>query len=213
MTDLSSAALAATTAVALADDQRRAWFQALCELAPESTSDTLAHDLTTAADTTGVAAGTVEELLRVLECDPDPVGTLAELRAAGPDLLEQAYLAATAEPAAAAEVDERAWTEFLHSHGRQWSREEETWPPFREWFRYEAGQRGLGEPARMFVEYAESRDKAQTFDDYQVPHPAAAAARPAEPEVPDVSAFPEVKEGDEGSWVAYADALLTRAGY
>jgi hypothetical protein len=198
MTDLSTAALSAVTAVALDHDQRRAWFEALCTLPDGSTVDSL-----TTAD---LPAPAVDELLRVLAEDPDPEGTLAELRAAGPEVLEQAYLAATAEDST--EVDEHAWDEFLRSHGARWSREEETWPAFREWFLFEADQRGLGEPARQFAEYAEGRDKAQTFDEYQVPRPAAAA-----PAAPDVSAYPAVTEGDQGDWVAYANQLLTRAGY
>jgi hypothetical protein len=213
MADLSSAAFSATTAVALGPDERRAWFQVLGDVEPEPSWDLVAPALTTAAADAGVGAGTVEEFLRVLENGPDPMATLAELRAAGPDQLEEAYLAATTEPATegGGEVDEAAWTEFLHAHGAGWNRDEESWPAFRVWFLYEADERGFGAPARSFIEYAEGRDKAQTFDDYQIPHPA--TEEPAVPAPQDASEFPEVKEGDQGEWVAYADALLTRAGY
>jgi hypothetical protein len=220
MTDLSSAAFSAATAVALSPDERQTWFEVLGGLDLEPNWDLAAPALTAAAAEAGVAAGTVEEFLAVLADGPDPMATLAELRAAGPDLIEEAYLAATAEPEEAAagggEFDDAAWTEFLHTNGAGWSREEDTWPPFRVWFLYEADQGGFGEPARAFIEYAESRDKAQTFDDYQVPHADTAGtepSEPAEPAAPDVSAYPEVKEGDQGEWVAYADTLLTQAGY
>jgi len=212
MSDLSSTAFSAMTAVALAPDERQVWFQVLCDLDADLTWDQAEPALTTSAAAAGVGTDTVEEFLRVVANDSDPMSVLAELRAAGPDLLEDTYLAATAgpdttDPAAGGEVDEAAWTEFLHSHGARWNREEDAWPQFRDWFLYEADQRGLGDPARAFVEYAESGDKTQTFADYQVPYPDVATAEP------DVSAYPEVTEGDQGEWVAYADALLSQAGY
>ena len=49
MTDLSSAAFSAATAVALSPDERRAWFQVLGGLDPEPTWDLAAPALTTAA--------------------------------------------------------------------------------------------------------------------------------------------------------------------
>lgn len=213
MADLSSAAFSATTAVALSPGELRAWFQVLCDFEPEPSWDLVAPALTTAATSAGVGTTVVEEFLRVLDNGPDPLATLAELRAAGPDGLEEVYVAATAEPVAGGEADEAAWIEFLHSHGVGWHRDEDSWPAFRVWFLYEADQHGLGEPARAFIEYAEGRDKAQTFDEYQVPHATNATDAAEEPAAPDVNEFPSVKEGDQGEWVAYADALLTRAGY
>jgi hypothetical protein len=212
MTDLSSAAFSATTAVALAPDERRNWFLVLGDFDPEPTWDLTAPALTASATAAGVGSATVEEFLRALENSPDPMAVLAELRAAGADLLEEAYLStsAEAEPAGGSEVDPAVWTEFLTTNAARWDREEDSWPPFRVWFLYEADQLGLGEPARAFVDYAESRDKSQTFDDYQIPHP---AGEQDEPAAQDVSEYPAVREGDQGEWVAYADALLTRAGY
>lgn len=218
-----------------AASERQAWFQALCdtyEANPETTWDEFVENLTPAAEAAGVSPTVVTEFVQVMADSPAPLDAVAEMHQTGVDDLETAYAGAAVDTDAGtdaeAEADPRAWLAALHELGAHWDRDETNWPVFREWFRFETERRGLGAEGQAFVEYAEAGDKVAVFEQYQVPNPAQVAEPEivAEPEpadelgaapepepAPAVDEFPEVREGDSGDWVAYADELLTRAGY
>ncbi len=212
MSTLSPAATAAATAVALDATEQHVWFTTLVttvEEAPQATDE----EFEAAFSAAGLLADQVEVHLQVLAQDPHATDTLAELAAAGADTLVSVYNGQFA--AAGEQYDEHAWTAALYELGARWDRTEESWPQFREWFRYECAARGLGAPAQEFVDYAESRDKAVTFTEYGVPSPEAPAPaeEPAPEEEPAVSEYPELGVGDSGDWVAYAERMLSQAGY
>lgn len=204
MSTLSPAATAAVAAVALDATERHVWFTALVTTIRDAPRATVG-EFATAFSAAGPRADQVAVLTQVLERDPHATDTLAELAAAGADTLVSVYegqLEAAGEQVAEP-YDENAWTAALHELGARWDRTEESWRQFRDWFRYECAARGLGAPAQEFVDYAESRDKAATFAEYGVPSP----------EEPAVSEYPELGVGDSGDWVAYAERMLTKAGY
>lgn len=210
MSTLSPAATAAATAVALDATEQHVWFTTIVTTVQETPRATV-DELATALSAAGLRADQVEVLVAVLAQDPFATDTLTELAAAGADTLVSVYngqFDVAGEPVAEP-YDENAWAAALHELGARWDRTEESWQQFREWFLYECAARGLGAPAQEFADYAESRDKAATFAEYGVPSPEA----PAVAEEPAVSEYPELGVGDSGDWVAYAERLLTQAGY
>lgn len=210
MSTLSPAATAAATAVALDPAEQHVWFTTLVTTIQEAPHAGL-DEFATACTAAGLRADQVAVLLRLLEQDPHATDTLTELAAAGADTLVSVYNGQfeAAEEPVAEPYDDNAWTAALHELGVRWDRTEESWQQFREWFLYECAARGLGGPAQEFVGYAESRDKATTFAEYGVPAPEA----PVREEEPSVSEYPELGVGDSGDWVAYAERMLTQAGY
>lgn len=217
MSTLSPAGTAAVTAVDLADPaDQYVWFTTLVttiQAAPAAGLDDFATAFTDAAASAGVRSDAVAELLLVLEQDSNATDTLAELAATGVDTLMSIYsgLLEAGEPAV---HDEAAWTAALHELGARWDRTEGNWVQFRDWFLYECAARGMAKPASEFVAYAESRDKAATFAEYQVPLPVGAEAQEQkEEQAAEVSEYPELGVGDSGDWVAYAERMLAQAGY
>ncbi|MFC4856939.1 hypothetical protein [Actinophytocola glycyrrhizae] len=219
-----ASAFAAATAVPIdAASERRAWFQALCdtyEADRETSWDGFVQNLAGAVEQAGVRQDVVTEFVRVMAELPAPLEVVAEMHQAGVDTLDAAYESAYEDVAqagagfeeGAADTDPKVWHATLHELGARWDRDEASWLTFREWFSYETGQRGLGAEGQAFVEYAEAGDKVQVFDEYGVPG-YALATRETAADAPAVAEFPVVTEGDSGDWVAYADELLTRAGY
>lgn len=211
------------------------------EADPGTTWDEFVQSLTAAAGQSGVSEDVVTEFARVMAEFPAPLDVLADMHQAGVDALDAAYENATVADESAddgadtvvadgtgehgapavVETDPAVWQAALTELGARWDREEASWPVFREWFVYETGQRGVGAEGLAFVEYAEAGDKARVFDEYGIPAPArtdepaqeSTPDTPETPETPAVEEFPVVAEGDTGDWVAYADDLLTRAGY
>lgn len=113
------------------------------------------------------------------------------------------------------QYDESAWQAFLAEHGVRWDGAGASWEQFKRWFLYEAERRTLTVPANGFVTYVEGQaDKASVFALYGISITTASADPAGEPQAnSDVSAFPEVKEGDSGEWVQYLDAMLTSQGF
>jgi hypothetical protein len=72
--------------------------------------------------------------------------------------------------------DYQAWNSYLAQNGPRWDGTEESWPQFREWFVYDAGQNQVGESAKGFIALAESGDKREVFTSYGVTLPAVSAA-------------------------------------
>lgn len=214
MADLSVAAVSAVVAASIATTgERRIWF-ALLQQTYENTDvasgwDTFAGELATAAPDAGVAESVVDEFLQAMADESNPLEAVAELYAAEVDELESTYVANLDPDGERVDdsYDEAAWAAALNELGARWDRTEESWDQFRVWFLYEATQRELKTPATSFVDYAESRDKAATFDEYGVPNPSAATTSEQE------NQFPEIQVGDSGDWVAYAERLLAEAGY
>lgn len=211
MSTPSPVVAAAATAVPIdAAHERQAWFQVLCDTyqaAPDTSWNEFVENLSSAAEQAGVSPAVVTEFVRVMDESPAPLQVVAEMHQAGVEILEFTYESAETQPQV--ETDPQVWLATLHELGARWDRDEANWPVFREWFRHETEQRGLGAEGRMFVEYVEAGDKVQVFDEYQIPVPAPAEDQPQEKAVD----FPVIAEGDTGDWVAYADELLTRAGY
>jgi hypothetical protein len=74
--------------------------------------------------------------------------------------------------------DESAWWEFLSTNGPTWDGTAESWPAFREWFAYQAGQQRLTAPADELLAYLEplgAADRVAAFARYGVTLPAPAS--------------------------------------
>lgn len=77
--------------------------------------------------------------------------------------------------------DESVWLAFLAENGPAWNGTEEAWQPFREWFAYLAGERGVHQPANALLDYldpmpAEDRIGALAQYGVVIAAPAASAA-------------------------------------
>lgn len=59
------------------------------------------------------------------------------------------------------------WFAFAGKEGPRWNGDASSWPSFKEWFLYEAGQQGVGEPAAKLIDYTTSQpDMFAAFTGY-----------------------------------------------
>jgi hypothetical protein len=210
---MDAAVAAAITAVPFAEaGQARQWFDVVCRTRDQCGAsadwDRFAAELAERAEAEGIGREIVEQFTEYLSNnDPAPVETIGRMRGLGDDLPRLYHELADG-------YDEAAWQAFLAENGPRWDGDERTWDQFRQWFHYEAGQHGLAVPAGQFIGHVEGQpDKVAVFAQYGVVISAAGAAVADRSPAPDVSSYPELKDGDEGEWVEYLDAMLTSQGF
>jgi hypothetical protein len=162
--------------------------------------------LTERAETAGVSPETVAAFVDELETNnSNPMNAIATMCAVDDRRVD-----------GVPEVDAHAWNGFLAECGPRWDGQESSWAQFREWFLYEAAQRGVADPAGEFIRYAESHgDKVAVFAQYgiAVARGGDGAEAPVEAPVAEPAGFPVVQLGDSGEWVQYLDDMLTSKGF
>lgn len=173
MDELTSAATAVWH-----DDPNTAerWFELIAEVVQTSVENAAGADLdwhtvratlVEAADASGFADA-AEQFVTQLESDGEPLQVVALMAERRTELAGAYASALEAAAADSASEDPAVWNEFLATNGPRWDGTEESWPAFREWFLYYAGEQGVGSTARMFCDYAEDGDKLQVFTQYGV---------------------------------------------
>jgi hypothetical protein len=179
MTELDQVIAAARHADA---DAAERWFRLLCD--PGRDGDGGAAD--TVAALRELDAPAAEMLELALGGLADPGQALREVRDLGPDAALARYdelldMGPGAEAQETAE-DPAAWNAFLAEKGPYWDGTEESWPQFRDWFAYEAGQAGVPGFAAAFLQYAQDAgDRAGVFAEYGLQRPGAGTGDLAEP--------------------------------
>jgi hypothetical protein len=180
----------AITAIGLDDPtQRQRWFTLLGTTYHDQSAvgepdwTTLSAKLEESATAEGISGSAVAVFVEYLDSyASSPIGVIAELAKLG-DELPNLYHQLAGQPAvdgADAGYDEAAWNSFLAEKGRHWNGEESAWEPFCEWFRYEAGQQGLGVPADQFLAYVGPQaDKIAVFAQYGITIGGSPSAHPA----------------------------------
>ena len=69
------------------------------------------------------------------------------------------------------EYDEAAWNTYLTTNGSHWNGTDDSWPAFREWFVYHAGEQGLSTPANALLDYLggmSAAERVAAFGQYGV---------------------------------------------
>lgn len=106
-----------------------------------------------------------DELLRHLDELPDDErSTLVEsdqLDTLAYELIQTQDTESDEPAAAGGEYDEAAWQTYLTANGSYWNGETDSWPAFREWFIYHAGDQGLSTPANALLDYLEGMPVAE----------------------------------------------------
>lgn len=74
--------------------------------------------------------------------------------------------------------DEGQWAAFLTANGPVWNGTADTWQQFRDWFAYQAGEQGFGQPATALLDYLGQfpvTDRISAFARYGVTIPVTTA--------------------------------------
>jgi hypothetical protein len=140
--------------------------------------DSVRADLLDAAAQSGFAA-VAEQFVAQVESYGEPLDVVQLMSARRTDLgaayaaaVQAAYDApvgvAGAEADDPANEDPAVWNEYLATNGPMWDGTEDSWPAFRDWFVYYAGEQGVGGSALAFCDFADAGDKRQVFAEYVV---------------------------------------------
>lgn len=232
---MDSAVQNAITAVSLADDTTaQRWFDTVCatyQALDQRDWDSFSSALTSQASSAGVDPQTVEQFVQQMSSTDsaplDTIGSLVDLGSQLPTLYQQLTAPTTSQRDQSAQdshaatstgYDQSAWQSFLSQNGPYWNGDDTAWEQFRSWFRYQADQQQLTDPAAGFLSYVESQqDKTSAFAQYGIQimnsSDTGSTGAGAAQQTPDTSTFPETKLGDSGEWVDYLDTMLRSNGF
>ena len=98
-----------------------------------------------------------DELLRQLDELPDDERSALveseQLDTLAYELIQAQGMESDEPATSGAEYDETAWQAYLTANGSHWDGKDDSWPAFREWFVYHAGDQGLSTPANALLDY------------------------------------------------------------